>query len=74
MFAGSSSRLQCPETPAVSLIADKEKYHNHKFWTALSQYFACESDLAVKIPDSLSWEEAGCIQPLAVAIQVHSLW
>jgi len=36
----------------------------------LSQYFACESDLAIKIPDSLSWEEAGCIQPLAVAVQL----
>jgi len=38
----------------------------------LSQYFACESDLAVKIPESLSWEEAGCIQPLAVAIQART--
>ena len=43
---------------------------SHEFWAALSQYFACESDLAIKIPDSLSWEEAGCIQPLAVAVQV----
>jgi len=36
----------------------------------LSQYFACESDLAVTIPTSLSWDEAGCIQPLAVAVQL----
>ena len=56
----------------MSLIADKGRSRSHEFWTALSQYFACESDLAVKIPDSLSWEEAGCIQPLAVAIQVCS--
>lgn len=27
----------------------------------------------MKIPDSLSWEEAGCIQPLAVAVQVRIL-
>lgn len=36
----------------------------------LSQYFTCESDLVVKIPESLSWQEAGCIQPLAVVVQL----
>ncbi|KAE9404477.1 GroES-like protein [Gymnopus androsaceus JB14] len=36
----------------------------------LSQYYVCESDFTVKIPDSLSWEEAGCIQPLAIAVQL----
>ncbi|KIK65650.1 hypothetical protein GYMLUDRAFT_364799 [Collybiopsis luxurians FD-317 M1] len=34
------------------------------------QYYVCEADFAVKIPDSLSWEEAGCIQPLAIAVQL----
>lgn len=37
---------------------------------ALSQYYACDADYVVKIPDSISWEVAGCIQPLAVAVQV----
>ncbi|KAF9019238.1 GroES-like protein [Hymenopellis radicata] len=36
----------------------------------LSQYYVCESDFLVKVPDSVSWEEGGCIQPLAVAIQI----
>ena len=38
---------------------------------ALAQYYACDSDYIVKIPDAISWEEAGCIQPLAVAVQVN---
>ncbi|KAF9076576.1 GroES-like protein [Rhodocollybia butyracea] len=36
----------------------------------LQQYYVCESDFTVKIPDSMSWEEAGCIQPLAIAVQL----
>ncbi|KAJ4472129.1 GroES-like protein [Lentinula aciculospora] len=36
----------------------------------LQQYYVCESDFVVKVPDSLSWEEAGCIQPLAIAVQL----
>lgn len=40
---------------------------------ALAQYYACDADYIVKIPDTISWEEAGCIQPLAVAIQVRRL-
>ncbi|KAF5393972.1 hypothetical protein D9757_000338 [Collybiopsis confluens] len=36
----------------------------------LQQYYLCESGFTVKIPDSLSWEEAGCIQPLAIAVQL----
>ncbi|KAK0462643.1 GroES-like protein [Desarmillaria tabescens] len=36
----------------------------------LSQYYVCDADFVVKFPDSLSWEEAGCIQPLAVAVQL----
>ena len=70
-FVGSSNRHLCLETRVVSLIVGEEgdlAVTNH--WAALSQYFACESDLAVKIPSCLSWEEAGCIQPLAVAVQV----
>jgi D-xylulose reductase len=37
---------------------------------ALSRFYACDADLAVKIPNNISWEVAGCIQPLAVAVQV----
>ncbi|KAK0498377.1 hypothetical protein EDD18DRAFT_1351062 [Armillaria luteobubalina] len=36
----------------------------------LCQYYVCDADFAVKIPASISWEQAGCIQPLAVAIQL----
>jgi D-xylulose reductase len=36
----------------------------------LCQWYACPATNAVKIPDSISWEESGCIQPLAIAIQV----
>ncbi|KIR28111.1 xylitol dehydrogenase [Cryptococcus deuterogattii 99/473] len=32
---------------------------------SLSRYFALPADMAPHIPDHLSWEEAGCIQPLA---------
>ncbi|KAI9148823.1 2-keto-3-deoxy-L-rhamnonate aldolase [Paramyrothecium foliicola] len=34
------------------------------------QYYTCPAQLTVPIPDSISWEEAGSIQPLAVAVQV----
>lgn len=36
----------------------------------LCQWYACPATNAVKIPDSISWEESGSIQPLAIAIQV----
>ncbi|KAK7471015.1 hypothetical protein VKT23_002428 [Stygiomarasmius scandens] len=36
----------------------------------LSQFYVCESDFTVKIPDSLPWLEAGCIQPLAISVQI----
>ncbi|TRM64280.1 GroES-like protein [Schizophyllum amplum] len=36
----------------------------------LAQYYACDADFLVKIPENVSWEEAGCIQPLAVAVQL----
>ncbi|KAJ7598516.1 GroES-like protein [Mycena floridula] len=36
----------------------------------LAQYYACPSEYIVKLPDSISWEIAGCIQPLAVAVQL----
>nr|ODN89302.1 xylitol dehydrogenase [Cryptococcus depauperatus CBS 7855] len=37
---------------------------------SLSRFFALPADMAPHIPDHLSWEEAGCIQPLAVGIQL----
>lgn len=36
----------------------------------LCQWYACPATNAVKIPESISWQESGCIQPLAIAIQV----
>lgn len=36
----------------------------------LCQYFTCRASMTVRIPDSISWEEAGCVQPLAIAVQV----
>ncbi|WVN90741.1 uncharacterized protein L203_105983 [Cryptococcus depauperatus CBS 7841] len=37
---------------------------------SLSRFFALPADMAPHIPDHLSWEEAGCIQPLAVGVQM----
>ncbi|ODN76576.1 hypothetical protein L202_05235 [Cryptococcus amylolentus CBS 6039] len=37
---------------------------------SLSRFFALPADMAPHIPDNVSWEESGCIQPLAVGIQV----
>ncbi|WVQ79148.1 hypothetical protein IAT38_001244 [Cryptococcus sp. DSM 104549] len=37
---------------------------------SLSRYFALPADMAPHIPDNVSWDEAGCIQPLAVGVQV----
>ncbi|KAF3797539.1 putative sorbitol dehydrogenase [Colletotrichum gloeosporioides] len=36
----------------------------------LSQYFTCRASNTVPIPEDVSWEEAGSIQPLAIAVQV----
>ncbi|KAF9036043.1 GroES-like protein [Hymenopellis radicata] len=36
----------------------------------LAQYYVCDADFAIKIPDAITWQEAGCIQPLAVAVQL----
>ncbi|KAF4811982.1 D-xylulose reductase A [Colletotrichum tropicale] len=36
----------------------------------LCQYFTCTASMTVPIPDSISWEEAGAIQPLAIAVQL----
>jgi D-xylulose reductase len=36
----------------------------------LCQYFTCKSSMAVPIPENVSWEEAGAIQPLAIAVQL----
>lgn len=34
------------------------------------QYFACPAHMTVPVPEGVSWEEAGCIQPLAIAVQL----
>ncbi|EQB49585.1 alcohol dehydrogenase GroES-like domain-containing protein [Colletotrichum gloeosporioides Cg-14] len=34
------------------------------------QYFTCRASNTVPIPEDVSWEEAGSIQPLAIAVQV----
>ncbi|KFA71081.1 hypothetical protein S40288_05512, partial [Stachybotrys chartarum IBT 40288] len=36
----------------------------------LCQLFTCKSSMAVPFPDNISWEEAGAIQPLAIAVQL----
>ncbi|KAF7552892.1 hypothetical protein G7046_g7271 [Stylonectria norvegica] len=36
----------------------------------LCQYFTCPWGMTVPIPDTISWEEAGAIQPLAIAVQL----
>ncbi|KAL4910733.1 hypothetical protein BDW74DRAFT_164555 [Aspergillus multicolor] len=36
----------------------------------LQQYFTCKAHMAVPIPESISWKEAGAIQPLAIAVQL----
>ncbi|KAF0330009.1 alcohol dehydrogenase GroES-like domain-containing protein [Colletotrichum asianum] len=36
----------------------------------LCQYFTCMPSMTVPIPDTVSWEEAGAIQPLAIAVQL----
>ncbi|WVR03776.1 hypothetical protein IAU60_000771 [Kwoniella sp. DSM 27419] len=37
---------------------------------SLSRYFALPADMAIHIPDHLSWDQAGCIQPVAVGVQI----
>jgi len=34
---------------------------------SLMRYFALPADMAPHIPDNVSWEESGSIQPLAVS-------
>jgi D-xylulose reductase len=36
----------------------------------LCQYVTCRTSMTVSIPESVSWEEAGAIQPLSIAIQL----
>lgn len=36
----------------------------------MQRLFVCSAHNAVRIPAGISWSEAGCIQPLAVAVQV----
>uniref|UniRef100_D8PNA7 Enoyl reductase (ER) domain-containing protein n=1 Tax=Schizophyllum commune (strain H4-8 / FGSC 9210) TaxID=578458 RepID=D8PNA7_SCHCM len=37
---------------------------------SLSRYFALPADMAPHIPAHVSWDEAGCIQPLAIGVQI----
>ncbi|WWC87945.1 uncharacterized protein L201_002845 [Kwoniella dendrophila CBS 6074] len=37
---------------------------------SISRFFALPADMAPHIPDHVSWDEAGCIQPLAVGVQI----
>ncbi|KAL4811146.1 chaperonin 10-like protein [Aspergillus unguis] len=36
----------------------------------LQQFFTCGAHMAIPLPESISWEEAGAIQPLAIAVQL----
>lgn len=36
----------------------------------LCQYFTCRASMTVPIPNNVTWEEAGAIQPLAIAVQL----
>lgn len=37
---------------------------------SISKFFALPSDMAPHLPDNLSWEEAGSVQPLAVGVAI----
>ncbi|RSH88916.1 hypothetical protein EHS25_002578 [Saitozyma podzolica] len=37
---------------------------------SLAKFSALPADMAPHIPDGVSWEEAGCIQPLAIGVQI----
>ncbi|KAH8782041.1 xylitol dehydrogenase [Hyaloscypha sp. PMI_1271] len=45
-------------------------YCDHTENGTLTQYFVCPAHMTVPIPESVSWLEAGCIQPLAIAVQL----
>lgn len=36
----------------------------------ICQYYTCRTSMTVPIPDNVSWEEAGAIQPVAIAVQL----
>jgi D-xylulose reductase len=36
----------------------------------LCQYVTCRATMTVPIPEAVSWEEAGAIQPLSIAVQL----
>lgn len=36
----------------------------------LCRWYVCAAERAVPVPESVSWAEAGCVQPLAVAVQL----
>ena len=37
---------------------------------SLSRFFALPADMAPHIPDHVTWDEAGSIQPLAIGCQI----
>ncbi len=45
-------------------------YCGHTEDGTLTQWFVCGSHMTVPLPDTVSWTEAGCIQPLAIAVQL----
>ncbi|KIM94767.1 hypothetical protein OIDMADRAFT_45674 [Oidiodendron maius Zn] len=53
----------------TNLCAQLE-YCGHTADGTLCQYFICRATMTVPIPESVSWKEAGCIQPLAISIQL----
>lgn len=45
-------------------------YCGHTKDGTLSRFHVAPQELTVPIPDTVSWEQAGCIQPLAIAVQL----
>lgn len=45
-------------------------YCGHTIDGTLTQWFVCGWHITVPLPDNLSWAEAGCVQPLAIAVQL----
>lgn len=45
-------------------------YCGHTKDGTLTRFHVAPQELTVPIPDTVSWEQAGCIQPLAIAVQL----
>ncbi|RDW74919.1 hypothetical protein BP6252_06061 [Coleophoma cylindrospora] len=45
-------------------------YCGHTENGTLTRFFKCPPHMTVPLPDSVSFKEAGCIQPLAIAVQL----